>query len=121
MRIEARKKDNIIILDLDGPLTSGVGDVMLREAMNAYVAEGWQNILLNLAEVSRIDSTGIGELVASIKLANRFGSKVKLVNIDTKVRHVLDLSRILPLLDFHESEEKALEEFAAEASGAQES
>ncbi len=119
MHIEARKQGKVIILDLRGPLTSGVGDVMLREAMNEYVAEGWQKILLNLAEVSRIDSTGIGELVASIKLAKRFGSKVKLVNIDTKVRHILDLSRILPLLDFYESEEKALEEFARESPTAE--
>ncbi len=121
MGIEARKAGDIIILDVTGPLTTGVGEVMLREAMDEYVAEGWHKILLNLAEVSRIDSTGIGELVASIKLAQRFGSRVKLVNIDSKVKHILDLSRILPLLDFYETEEEALDAFAGSTSPAADS
>ncbi len=121
MKIEARKVDDVVILDLEGPLTTGVGDVMLRESMNEYVAQGRQKILLNLAEVSRIDSTGIGELVASIKLAGRFGSRVKLVNIDPKVRHILNLSRLLPLLDFYETEELALAEFAKPTSPATDS
>ncbi len=116
MRIEARKSGDVVILDVDGALMTGIGEVMLREAMDEYVAEGWQKILLNLARVSRIDSTGIGELVASIKLAQRFGSRVKLVNIDSKVKHILDLSRILPLLDFYETEEDALNAFAGSTS-----
>jgi len=114
MEIETREIGDVIIVDLKGPLVVGVGDRILRQAMNGLIVEGRRKILLNLSEVTRIDSTGVGELVASIKLAERFGSGVKLVQIGSKVRHILDLSRILPLLDFHEDEEEALVEFAEE-------
>ena len=113
MKVDVRQADDVIILDVEGPLTSGVGDEILRAAMNEIVVEGWQKILLNLSAVSRIDSMGIGELVASIKLAERFGSSVKLVRIGRQVKHILNLSRLLPLLDFCEDEQEALEQFKA--------
>jgi len=108
MEAQTREHENVVILDLTGPLVAGVGDKILRQSMNELVVEGWEKILLNLSKVSRIDSTGIGELVASIKMAKRFGSTVRLVEISQQVRHILDLSRILPLLDFYEDEEEAL-------------
>jgi anti-sigma B factor antagonist len=108
MEVQTREHENVVILDLTGPLVAGVGDRILRQSMNELVVEGWEKILLNLSKVSRIDSTGIGELVASIKMAKRFGSTVRLVEISQQVRHILDLSRILPLLDFYEDEEEAL-------------
>ncbi len=111
MRIEARESDDVLVLDLDGPLVSGVGEEALRGKVNEAVVEGWQKLLLNLSQVTRIDSMGIGELVASIKLAERFGAQVKLVRIDTRVKHILNLSKILPLLDFYETEEEALAAF----------
>lgn len=117
MDIQSREVGDVVVLDLDGPLVVGVGDRVLRQEMNSLVVEGRRKILLNLSEVTRIDSTGIGELVASIKLAERFGSNVKLVKIGSKVRHILNLSRILPLLDFHEDEQEALDDFAKEPAG----
>jgi len=111
MQIQTREVGDVVIVELNGPLVVGVGDKVLRQAMNELVVEGWQKILLNLSEVSRIDSTGVGELVASIKMAGRFGSTVKLVNIGREVQHILNLSRILPLLDFHEDEQEALDSF----------
>ncbi len=115
MRIESREANGVIILDLNGPLVAGVGEEALRGKVNECVVEGRQKILLNLSEITRIDSTGIGELVASIKLAERFGAQVKLVRIDARVKHVLNLSRILPLLEFHEDEEEALRAFNPES------
>jgi anti-sigma B factor antagonist len=115
MEIRTREEGDVVIVDLDGPLVAGVGDRILRQSMNELVVEGWEKILLNLSQVTRIDSTGVGELVASIKLAKRFGGSVKLVKIGSKVKHILNLSRILPLLEFFEDEADALKEFAAEA------
>ena len=111
MKIEERDVGGVLILDLDGPLIAGVGEEAIRGKVNEAVVEGRQELLLNLSDVTRIDSTGIGELVASIKLAERFGAEVKLVRIDTRVKHILNLSRILPLLDFYETEEEALSSF----------
>jgi len=110
MQIDIRKVDNVIIVDLTGRLVAGVGNEMLRDVMDELVAEGWKLILLNLSGVSWIDSAGIGELVASIKMAKRFGVSVKLLRIGDRVKHVLSISQILPLLDVFENEEEALRE-----------
>jgi anti-sigma B factor antagonist len=113
MHVDVRNVDDVIIVDMSGKLIGGIGDVMLREVMNEVIASGWKKILLNLSEVSSIDSAGVGELVASIKLADRFGSSVKTLRIGDRVRHVLQISKILPRLDVYEDEQEALKAFAA--------
>ncbi|MEM6453800.1 MAG: STAS domain-containing protein [Acidobacteriota bacterium] len=114
MKVDVRHSGDVIIVDLRGGLVAGVGDEMLREVMNALVAEGWKGILLNLSGVPRIDSAGIGELVASVRMANRLGSRTKLLHVIGRVRDVLELSQVLPLLDVHDSEQEALAAFAGD-------
>jgi anti-anti-sigma factor len=108
MQVDIRRSDDVIIVDLDGRMVSGVGERILRDVMNQLVAEGWKKILLNLSGVTWIDSAGIGELVASLKMAKRFGVQVKLLRIGDRVKHVLSISQILPLLDVYEDEQEAL-------------
>ncbi len=112
MEADVRSAGDVIILDLKGRLVSGSGDQLLRDSMNELVAEGWKKILLNLSEVSSIDSAGIGELVASTKMAGRFGSNVKILRFGDRVRHVLAISRLLPLFEVYEDEREALDKFA---------
>ena len=111
MNVGVRKSGEVIIVDLDAPLVAGVGDELLSNVMNELLSQDWKKILLNLSKITKIDSAGIGELVASIKLADRFGSSVKLVNLSKQVHSVLNLTQILPMLDVHESEQEALEAF----------
>ncbi len=111
MRVDVRNVEDVIIVDLKGRLVSGTGDQLLREVMNELLAGSWTKILLNLSEVTKIDSAGIGELVASIKLAERFGSRVKLLHVRGQIRDILELSQILPLLEIYESEQSAVEAF----------
>jgi anti-anti-sigma factor len=94
-------------------MVAGVGEKILHDIMNQLVAEGWKRILLNLSGVSWIDSGGIGELVASLKLAKRFGVTVKLLRIGDRVKHILSISQILPMLDVYESEQEAVEALRA--------
>jgi anti-sigma B factor antagonist len=113
MKADVRKAGDVIIVDLDGDLTAGLGDEILKQVMNELVAEDWKKILLNLSGVRRIDSCGIGELVAGVKLGKRFDSTVKLVNISQQVGEILDLTRLLPMLEVHETEAEALKAFAS--------
>jgi anti-sigma B factor antagonist len=112
MRVDVRQADDVIIVDLEGRLVAGDGDEILGQVMNELVAKDWKKILLNLSGVSKIDSLGIGELLSSVKLGQRFGSTVKLLNLGKQVREVLDLTKILPLLDVHDQETDALAAFA---------
>lgn len=116
MHVDIRQTDDVIIVDLQGRMVAGVGERMLRDVMNQLVAEGWKKILLNLSGVSWLDSAGIGELVASMKMASRFGVAVKLLRIGDRVKHVLSISQILPLLDVYEDEEEALRQLRSEVT-----
>jgi anti-anti-sigma factor len=116
MHVDIRQNADVIIVDLQGRMVAGVGERMLRDVMNQLVAEGWKKILLNLSGVSWIDSAGIGELVASMKMASRFGVAVKLLRIGDRVKHVLSISQILPLLDVYEDEEEALRALSTEVT-----
>ncbi len=115
MHADVRKAEDVIIVDLDGHLVAGTGDEMLREIMNEILGGDWRKIVLNLSGVARIDSAGIGELVASIKLAERLGTAVRVLSPTGRVRHVLEFSQVLPLFHVCEDEDEALGSFDGEA------
>jgi anti-sigma B factor antagonist len=112
MQADVRRADDVVIVDLRGDLVAEDGDDLLRQIIDELVAEGWRKILLNLSGVKRMDSAGVGELVASWKLANEFGASIKLLRPGDRVKHTLHLSQILPLLDVFEDETQAVASFA---------
>jgi anti-anti-sigma factor len=111
MKVDVRNTDDVIIVDLDGRLVLGVGDEILRDVVNELLAEDWKKIVLNLRKVTIIDSSGIGEVVASWKLAKRFGASIKLLRPAPQIQRTLRLTQLLPLLEVFESEEEALASF----------
>jgi anti-sigma B factor antagonist len=111
MKVDVRNSDDVIIVDLDGRLVLGVGDEILRDVVNELLAEDWKKIVLNLRKVTIIDSSGIGEVVASWKLAKRFGASIKLLRPAPQIQRTLRLTQLLPLLEVFESEEEALASF----------
>lgn len=108
MHVEVRKAKDVVIVDLSGKLLAGVGDEILRNVVNELLAEGWKKILLNLSEVAAVDSAGTGELVASLKVSERFGAKLKLLNLHERVRKSLHLSQLLPVFEVYDEERVAL-------------
>ncbi|HPC81959.1 MAG TPA: STAS domain-containing protein [Thermoanaerobaculaceae bacterium] len=113
MRVDAKKKDDVIILELAGNLVVGDGDEVLGEVMAEVLAEGWKKIVIDLSKVGRLDSSGIGELVAGWKQARKLGASVKLVRLGDRVRHTLHLSQVLPLLEVYEQEADAVASFSS--------
>ena len=111
MKISTRNARGVTILDFKGKLTIGAGDIELRDAVVEALAAGSLNILLNLKRVSAIDSSGVGEIVASYRsLADR-GGKLKLENLSPKVTDVLMLTELLKVLEVFEDEQEAVESF----------
>ena len=111
MKVDVRQVDDVIIVDLEGRLVLGVGDEILRDVMNELLAEDWKKILLNLREVRIMDSSGIGEVVSSWKLAKRFGASVKLLRPGPHIQRTLRLTQILPLLEVYDDEAEAVASF----------
>jgi anti-sigma B factor antagonist len=112
MHVEVRQTNDVVILDLKGRLTAGLGDQILREAIDELLAEGRRRILLNLSEVAFLDSAGVGELVAGLKTARRFGAELKLLNVGDRVYSTLDMARLLPTFETYKDEAEAIRSFA---------
>ena len=113
MHIEVRQADDVMILDLKGRLTAGLGDQILRDAVDELLAEGRRRILLNLSEVSFLDSAGVGELVAGLKTARRFQAELKLLNVGESVYSTLDMARLLPTFEIYNDESEAVRSYSA--------
>ena len=112
MQVAVRHKGTVTVVDLKGDLVTDDGDEVLHDTVSALIAEGRKKILVNLAHVKRMDSGGVGELVASWKLAHEFGAALKLLRPGDRVKFTLHLSQILPLLEVFEDEDAAVQGFA---------
>jgi len=111
MHVEIRKQEDVVVVDLKGKLTAGLGDQILRETIDELLAEDWKKILVSLSEVSFMDSAGLGELVAGLRTAKRFGACLKLVNTNERVHSTLYIAKLLPIFEIYREEREALETF----------
>ena len=113
MHVEIRQNEGIVIVDLKGKLTAGLGDQILRETIDELLAENWQKILINLSQISFIDSAGVGELVAGLRTSQRFGATLKLVNSSERVQSALYMAKLLPIFEMYQDESEAIGSFAS--------
>jgi anti-sigma B factor antagonist len=111
MKIEKRKKDGVLILDLKGKILIGDGIDELRDAINSANTEKETKILLNFADVPYLDSTGLGEVVRSYTSIKKEGGVVKIVNLTNKVKDLLSVTKLLTVFDTFEDEDKAAASF----------
>jgi anti-sigma B factor antagonist len=111
MKINVRQREGVTILDLKGKITIGVGDVALRDAIHEALDAGAKNLLINLQDVTTIDSSGVGELVSSYTTVTNRGGKLKLANLPAKVADILQITQLITVFDVHEDEEEALKAF----------
>jgi anti-anti-sigma factor len=111
LHVEVRKSGDVVIVDVEGKLAAGFGDVLLRDTLDELFGEGWKKVLLNLTRVSFIDSAGLGELVAGLRRARRQAVALKVLNTAGKVQEALFLARLLPMFDMYADERSALAAF----------
>jgi len=111
LNIAERQIGDITVLDMDGKITIGEGSVALRTAIRRLLEEGKKKILLNLAKVGYIDSSGIGELVSSYTAIGKESGQLKLLNLTQKLQDLLTITKLLTVFDVYESEEEALASF----------
>ena len=111
MKIEVREREGIHILDIEGKITIGKGDVVLREAVHEQIGKGVSKMLINLANVSTIDSSGVGELVSAYTTVTNRGGKLKLVKIPAKVNDILQITQLITVFETFDSEEDAVKSF----------
>ncbi len=108
LNIAERQSGDVTILDMDGKITIGEGSVALRGTIRRLLEENKKKVLLNLAKVGYIDSSGIGELVSSYTAINKDGGELKLLNLTQKLQDLLTITKLLTVFDVYESEADAL-------------
>jgi len=111
VKIEERTIGPVVVLDMAGRLVAGESQGQLKDKINSLTMQGRLQILLNLAEVSYIDSTGLGELVSSYSTVTRHRGQIKLLNLTKKVQDLLTICRLSTVFETFESESEALSSF----------
>lgn len=109
--VRERQSGDVTILDLSGSIRMGEGCIALRNSIRALADGGKNKILLNLAGVKNVDSSGIGELIANYTSLTRDGGELKLLSLTEKIRDLLVITKLLTVFDAYESEPEALATF----------
>ena len=108
MKIDKRVRDGVTILEIEGKITIGKGDVALREAVHEALGGGARKLLIDLARVATIDSSGVGELVSAFTTVTNRGGKLKLLNLPPKVNDILQVTQLITVFEVFDNENEAV-------------
>lgn len=111
MKTSSRNVNGVEIIKLEGKITIGAGDSQLRDVITNAVKEGKHNILLDMSQVSTIDSSGIGELVGAYTTVTNRGGKLKLLHLPSKVSDLLQVTQLITVFEVYEDETQAVGSF----------
>ncbi|MFQ5738957.1 MAG: STAS domain-containing protein [Acidobacteriota bacterium] len=112
MRIDTEQANGVTVLTIDGKITIGEGSAEVRKTVRELLQAGKKNILLDLGNVSYVDSSGIGELVSSFTTVTNQGGQLKLLNLTKKLQELLAITKLLTVFDCYEDEKDALASFS---------
>ena len=111
MKASTRQVGGVTIVDLSGRITLGEGSVILRDSIRDLVSKGKNKILLNLADVTYIDSSGIGELVSAFTTVRNQSGELKLLKLTKKVHDLLQITKLYTVFDIKDDEATAVQAF----------
>jgi len=112
MKIPVRSRDGITILQPAGKITIGIGDVAFREAVDEALAAGSMRLLVDFQKASKMDSSGMAELVAAYKKVTDSGGQIKLLRLPSNIRDVLTITQIARVFEIFEDEDEAIASFS---------
>ena len=111
IKASTRQVDQVAVVDLSGRITLGEGSTILRDTVRDLLGRGQKKILLNLGDVTYIDSSGIGELVSGFTTVTNQGGQLKLLNLTKKVHDLLQITKLYTVFEVHNEEAAALKSF----------
>lgn len=116
LTIKTRQEGNVTVLDLGGKITLGESTGILREELRKLMAEGKKNIVLNMKDVTYVDSAGLGELVGAYTTATNQGGAVKLLHLQGKMKDLMQITKLHTIFPAYEDEHQAVQSFGAAAT-----
>jgi anti-sigma B factor antagonist len=112
VKLTVRQVGDVTVIDASGKITLGEGASALRDELRELVKKEQKNILLNLSDVTYIDSSGIGELVSAYTSITNQGGRLKLLGLTNRVKDLLQITKLYTVFDVHEDESHAVRSFA---------
>jgi anti-sigma B factor antagonist len=112
MDIKERVVDGVSVLDLSGKIVLGEGDGQVRERIKDLLSDGQKKILLNLGDVTYVDSAGLGALISSYTTTKREGAQLKLVNLTKRIQDLLAITKLITVFDTYDNEQEAIESYS---------
>ncbi len=112
MRASIRQVEGVVIVDLSGRIKLGEGSSVLRDTVKDLLGKGQKNILLNLGDISYIDSSGIGELVSAFTSVRNQGGELKLLHLTKKITDLLQITKLYTVFDVKDDEVEAISAFS---------
>lgn len=112
IKASTRQVESVTIVDISGRITLGEGSTILRDTVRDLLNRGQKKILLNLGDVTYIDSSGIGELVSGFTTVTNQGGQLKLLNLTKKVHDLLQITKLYTVFEVHNDEATAVRSFA---------
>ena len=111
LKLTTRQVGDVTVVDVAGRITLGEGSSILRDSMRDLVSKGQKKVLLNLSDVTYIDSSGIGELVSGFTTITNAGGQLKLLGLTNRVKDLLQITKLYTVFDVHEDEAHAVRSF----------
>ena len=113
MQISERTVGDVVIVDVSGKITLGDGgDAILKDKMRSLIQQNQKKVLLNLGDVSYVDSAGLGEIVQAYAAVTKAGGALKLMNTTKRIKDLLSITKLLTVFDTYDSEAEAVTSFS---------
>lgn len=112
MKISSRHEGSIMIIEPKGKITIGEGDVLLRDEISKALTDGKKQMVLDLGNVSYMDSAGVGELVSVYTSVRNRGGELKLARLTKKIKDLLQITQLMTIFDTYETTEEAISSFS---------
>ena len=112
VKLTTRQVGDVVVIDAVGRITLGEGSSALRDQIRELSNQGNKKILLNMADVSYIDSSGIGELVSGFTSVTNHGGIMKMLNLTKRVKDLLQITKLYTVFDVHDDEAAAIRSFS---------
>jgi anti-sigma B factor antagonist len=111
LKASTREVGGVILIDLEGRITLGDGASLLRDLIHSSIENGHKKLVLNLAGINYLDSTGLGELVSGYRFVKSHDAEMKLLNLNKKVSDLLQITKLYTVFDIHNDETQAVQSF----------
>lgn len=111
-KVSSRQVGEVTVVDLEGRITLGEGSSMLRDELRHLVGTNRRKILLNLAEVSYMDSSGVGQLVSGFTTVTNQGGQLKLLKLNKRTKEVLQMTKVATIFEIYDDEAAAIVTFS---------